>query len=286
MFKRHAIWQKTLLGAVLAAGLAMPGFAGDDISADTVVAIVNGEPITLGEMIATAETLPDQYRNLPDDVLFEGILNQLIQQTALSQALEAPEPRRIPLSLKNERRLLRAGAQIERIAKDAVTDEAIRQAYEERYAKAEPSKEYNASHILVETKEEAEEIIQELEKGADFAGLAREKSTGPSGPNGGQLGWFGPGMMVKPFEDAVIALEPGQISEPVETQFGWHVIRLNETRLKDAPKLEDVREELRQEIERAAVEKAIKEIADKADVEKPGEGKIPPAALRDSSLID
>jgi len=255
MFKHHAIWQKTLLGAVLAAGLAMPGFAGDDISADTVVAIVNGEPITLGEMIATAETLPDQYRNLPDDVLFEGILNQLIQQTALSQALEDPEPRRIPLSLKNERRLLRAGAQIERIAKDAVTDEAIRQAYEERYAKAEPSKEYNASHILVKTKEEAEEIIKELESGADFAGLAREKSTGPSGPNGGQLGWFGPGMMVKPFEDAVVALEPGQISEPVETQFGWHVIRLNETRLKDAPKLEDVREELRQELERAAVQR-------------------------------
>ena len=286
MFKRHDIWQKTLLGAVLAAGLAMPALAGDDLSADTVVATVNGEPITLGEMIATTESLPDQYRNLPDDVLFDAILNQLIQQTALSQALEDPEPKRIPLSLKNERRLLRAGAEIERIAKNAVNDEDIRKAYEERYAKAEPSKEYNASHILVKTKDEAEEIIKELKDGADFAELAKEKSTGPSGPNGGELGWFGPGMMVKPFEDAVIALEPGQISEPVQTQFGWHVIKLNDTRLKDAPKLEDVQEELRKELERAAVEKAIKEIADKADVEKPGEGKIPPAALRDSSLID
>ncbi len=286
MFKCHDLGRKAILSAVLAAGIAMPASAGDDVNADTVVAIVNGESITLGEMIAAAETLPDQYRNLPDDVLFEGILNQMIQQTALSQALEDPEPKRIPLSLKNERRLLRAGAQIERIAKDAVSDEAIRKAYEERYAKAEPSKEYNASHILVKTKEEAEEIIRELEGGADFAALAKEKSTGPSGPNGGQLGWFGPGMMVKPFEDAVIALEPGQISEPVETQFGWHVIRLNETRLKDAPKLEDVQEELRQELERAAVEKAIQEIADKAEVEKPGEGRIPPSALRESSLID
>ncbi len=285
MSNRHNPWQNRFFAAVLTTGLAFPAIA-EEITAGTVVATVNGEDITLGEMIATAETLPDQYKGLPDDVLFDGILQQLIQQTALSQALEGTPPKRVEVGVRNERRLLRAGAVIEQIAREAVTDDTIRAAYEKRFANAEPSKEYNASHILVKTREEAESIIKELEAGADFADLAREKSTGPSGPNGGALGWFGPGMMVKPFEDAVVAMKPGQISEPVETQFGWHVIKLNETRLKDAPKLEDVRDELKAQLEREALEKAVADITRNAKVVKAEAGKIPPSALRDSSLLD
>ena len=256
MLKRHNIWQNSVLGAILAVGMAVPVFA-EEVTADKVVATVNGTDITLGEMIAAAETLPDQYKNLPDDVLYDGILQQLIQQTALSQSLEGTPPKRIDFAVTNERRTLRAGTVIDRIVEKAVTDEAIQAAYKEKYANAEPSKEFNASHILVETREEAEAIRKELEDGADFAELAKEKSTGPSGPNGGSLGWFGPDMMVKPFEDAVVDMEPGQVSEPVETQFGWHVIKLNETRLKDAPKLDDVREELKAQLERDAVENAV-----------------------------
>ncbi|HFQ15592.1 MAG TPA: peptidylprolyl isomerase, partial [Rhodobacteraceae bacterium] len=192
-----------------------------EVTADTVLATVNGDAITIGHLIATRSALPEQYQALPDEVLFEGILEQLIQQTLLSQA-SGELSRRTQLELENERRALIAGEKIDEITAEALTQEALQAAYDAQYANAEPVPEYNASHILVETEEEAKAIIGELENGADFAELAKEKSTGPSGPNGGALGWFSEGMMVAPFEAAVIGLEPGQVSPaPVQTQFGW-----------------------------------------------------------------
>ncbi len=274
-----------LLGATLAVGLGGSALAGE-VSADTVVATVNGTEITLGQMIATAETLPDQYKNLPDDVLYDGILEQLIQQTALSESLEGTPPKRVELSVENDRRALRAGVVIDKIAAAAASDQAIQAAYDAKYAKAAPGKEYNASHILVKTEAEAKAIRKELENGADFAALAKQKSTGPSAANGGSLGWFSAGMMVKPFEDAVIGMKPGDISEPVETQFGWHIIKLNETRVKDAPKLADVRAELVQQIRKDAVAKAVAAVTDAATITRAEKGAIPAAKLRDGSLID
>ncbi len=140
---------------------------------------------------------------------------------------------------------------------EALTDEVLQAAYDEKFADAEPTKEFNASHILVETEDEAKTLVTELEGGADFAELAKEKSTGPSGPNGGELGWFGAGMMVKEFEDVVMGMEVGAVSAPVQTQFGWHVIRLNETRMKDAPPLADVREELADEVQQQIIEETL-----------------------------
>ena len=127
--------------------------------------------------------------------------------------------------------------------------------------------------------------MTELEGGKDFAELAKEKSTGPSGPNGGELGWFGPGMMVTEFEDAVSGMEPGAISPPVQTQFGWHVVKLNETREKPAPTLDEVRDDLAAEIQGKAVEDAIAEATAAATIEKP-EQDLDPALLRDTTLID
>ena len=281
MMKRANFW----LGAVLAMGLAAPAVAAD-VTADTVVATVNGTDITLGALITTAENLPDQYKKLPDDVLYDGILEQLIQQTVLSQSLDGDGPKRVELAVENERRSLRAGVVIDKIASASVTDEALRAAYKDRYANAEPGKEYRASHILVATKEEADAIRKELEDGADFAELAKAKSTGPSGPNGGDLGWFSPGMMVKPFEDAVVKMKPGEISRPVKTQFGWHIIELVETRMKDAPKLDDVRKELETQLQCDAVENAIATMTEAAKITKAEKGSVPPEALRDTGLID
>lgn len=281
MSKRNKFW----LGAVLAISMTTTAFA-DDVTAETVVATVNGTDITLGHMIATREALPEQYQNLEDGVLFEGILDQLIQQTVLSQSLKGAAPKRIDLAIDNERRTLRAGIVLDDLISSAVSDEALQAAYEERFANAEPTTEYNASHILVETEAEAQEIRKLLDDGGDFAALAKEKSTGPSGPNGGNLGWFGPGMMVKPFEDAVVALEPGQVSDPIETQFGWHVILLSETRLKDAPALEEVRSELEADIQRNAVEDTITTLTDEAAITRVENGSIPASKLRESALLD
>ncbi|HHS89354.1 MAG TPA: peptidylprolyl isomerase [Rhodobacteraceae bacterium] len=273
-----------LSGVLLAGAVAMP-LAAQDVDADTVVATVNGTDITVGHLILLRETLPAQYQSLPDDVLYDAILDQAIQQTVLAQTVDET-PRAVELKLENERRALLAGEAIGRVVAEGLTEEAIQAAYDEKYANAEPEKEFNASHILVETREEAEDLIAQLEGGADFAELAKEKSTGPSGPNGGSLGWFGKGMMVKPFEDAVLELEAGQISQPIETQFGWHVIKLNETRLKGAPELEEVRDELVAELQKAILEAELKKLTEAAEVVRPDVPGLGPEVLRDSSLIE
>lgn len=281
MLKRNDFW----LGAILAAGLAMPTFA-QETTADTVVATVNGTDITIGHMIATKTGLPDQYKSLPDDVLFEGILAQLIQQTVLSQSLVGEPSRNITLIIENELRSLRAGDALDAKIAGAITDEALQAAYEARFADTEPTTEYNAAHILVETEAEAQDIQKQLNEGADFAELAKEKSTGPSGANGGSLGWFGPGMMVKPFEDAVVAMKAGEISNPVQTQFGWHILILNESRLQDTPSLETVKAELEAEIQQKAVETVVNELTESAEVTRVDEGSIDTSALSNLGLLE
>ena len=173
-----------------------------------------------------------------------------------------------------------------KILETAVTDAAIQAAYDEQYAQAEAETEYQAAHILVETEEEAQAIVEELEGGAEFAAVAREKSTGPSGPNGGSLGWFGQGMMVPPFEAAVMEMEVGDISAPVQTQFGWHVIQLNETRIKEAPTLEEVRDELRAKVEQDVVKAHIDGLVENANVDRSGSEAIDPKLLSNMDLTE
>ncbi len=256
-----------------------------EVTADTVLATVNGEEITVGHVIATRSALPEQYQALPDEILFEGILEQLIQQTLLSQAM-GELSRKTELELENERRALIAGEKLDEVMADALTEEALQQLYDETYGNAEPVAEYNASHILVATKEEAEALIAQLQEGADFAELAKENSTGPSGPGGGALGWFSQGMMVEPFEVAVMALKAGEISpEPVQTQFGWHVIKLNETRDKPVPALAEVADELVQKLQDNAVEAAVAKLLESATVERVDLSKIDPSVLRKDEML-
>ena len=275
-----------LSAAAVGLVMAFPVAAQDTPTADTVVATVNGTDITLGHMIVARATLPEQYQQLPDDILFRGILDQLVQQTALSQTLDSELPARIALSLENERRSLMAGEAIEGVLVEINTEAAIQAAYDEKYSNVEQAEEYNASHILVETEEEALALKAQLDGGADFATLAKEKSTGPSGPQGGALGWFGSGMMVPAFEAAVIALAPGAVSDPVQTQFGWHVITLNETRKTSAPSLDEVREELTQEVQKAAVELHIDGVVEGAEVDRSASEAIDPTVLKQLDLVE
>ena len=276
--------KKSLILPFMAASFLATGSLAQETTADTVVATVNGTEITVGHMIMVRDGLPEQHRELPDDVLFDGILEQLVQQTVLSQSYDGSDYA-IRLRTENEERRLRAGQAIDRAVASAVTDEALQSLYQERFADFEPAREFNASHILVETREKAEDLIAELNGGADFAQLARDNSTGPSGPNGGQLGWFGAGMMVPPFEAAVMALEVGAVSEPVQTQFGWHVITLNETRLKDAPAMDEVRDTLVGELQEAAVEAEIQRLSDQAQIQRPDISAIDRNVISDTALV-
>ncbi|GGB90141.1 peptidylprolyl isomerase [Marivita lacus] len=275
-----------LSASALALMLALPVQAQDTLSADSVVATINGTEITLGHMLMIRASLPDQYQQLPDEVLWDGILDQIVQQTVLSQQDSGEESRRVQLALENERRALMAAQVIEDIVDDAVTDEAVQALYEETYLQGEPTEEFNASHILVATQEEAAAIAEEVRGGADFATVAQEKSTGPSGPNGGQLGWFGPGMMVPEFQTAVEGMEIGAISDPVQTQFGWHVIKLNEKRVQAAPELASVREELEATLSQDAVSQRIDELTASADVTRTAKEEVDTSVLSNLGLLE
>jgi peptidyl-prolyl cis-trans isomerase C len=253
--------------------------------AAAVVATVNGTNITLGHMIVLRANLPAQYQSLPDDVLFKGILDQLVQQAALAQSLDGQTTLRDTLAMENDQRGYLSGVALQAVAGTAVTDAALQAAYDAKFADAVEAKEYNAAHILVKTKEEAEKIKADIDAGATFSDMAIAHSSDGAAANGGDLGWFSDGMMVPQFQDAVFAMTVGDISAPVETQFGWHLIQLKETRIKSAPTLDDLREELAAEIEQAAVEAHIKSITDATTITRPGEG-FDPALLRDQALLD
>lgn len=274
-----------VLGAVLGLGLAMPG-AAQDTSADTVVATVGDREITIGHMIAMLRSLPPEQQGLPDEVLFEGLLERLIQQSAVSQSVDELSPG-MQLELENERDALIASVEVERMAENIdLSDEAIQEAYDRRFANFSPAREYNASHILVATEEEAQAIADELAAGADFAELAMLKSTGPSGPGGGDLGWFGPGRMVPEFEEAVKQLEVGQVSKPVQTQFGWHVIRLDDSRLPQVPTLDEMRQELTNELLLNRLRAEIDERVQAAGVDRKDISGIDASVLRNYDLVE
>ncbi len=281
MSMTYKTWGAGLIA--LAMTVSLPAQA-EDVTAETVVATVGGAEITIGHMIAARQTLPAQYMQLEAGVLWQGLLDQLVQQNAMAQTLGDAVTPATQFAIDNTISGLLAGEAIGKAVQVAVTEEALQAAYEKRFADAEPSKEFRASHILVESEEDAQAIKVELDGGADFAALAMERSTGPSGPSGGDLGWFGAGMMVPEFEQAVVALEAGGVSDPVQTQFGWHVVKLFETRLSDAPSLDDVRGDLAAEIETAAVESALDMAMEKTEVVYP-ETQFDPSVLDKVELV-
>jgi peptidyl-prolyl cis-trans isomerase C len=284
MAKHAGFWAGLALSVMVSAPVA----AQDDAAAtaDTVVATVNGTEITLGQLIVLRERLPAQYQSLPDDMLFKGLVDQAIQQAALEQSVGETLSKRDEIAIATDRRSYLAGKALQSVVEAAVTDDALQAAYDARFKDAAPTTEFSAAHILVDSEDKAKELKAQIDGGADFAELAKANSSDTgSAVNGGDLGWFGLGMMVKPFEDAVTAMQPGAVSDPIQTDFGWHLIKLNETRIAAQPTLDELRPELAAEIEQKAVEAHITGLTDKAEVTRPGEG-LDPALLRDATLLD
>ncbi len=289
---------RSLFATGLIAGLALsaPAFAQDAAApeaggydASTVVATVNGTEITLGHVIVMRNRLPEQYQAVPDAALMTMIVEQLIDQTLLADTLStdaAEDPLAVRLHLENERRGNLALQALNAKIEDAVTPEAVQAAYDAAIAEFEPATEYRAAHILVETEEEARDLLAQIEGGADFAALATEHSQDPgSGANGGSLGWFGLGRMVPEFEAGVVALEPGAVSEPIQTQFGWHLIRLDETRETTPPPLDAVRAEVENQVRQDAVQTEIEALRAGASIEVI-ENAVAPEAIRDSAVLE
>ena len=246
--------------------------------ADTVVATVAGQDITAADLRVLLTTLPEQYRQLPPEVLLPGLIDQVVQQQALALTVEEV-PAEVERELAAQRRSRVAAYALTEHLEGAVTDEDVRAAYDEQVAGFEGARQYDASHILLESEEDALAAIEAIEGGADFAEVAQERSTGPSAPRGGALGWFGAGQMVPEFEAAVQALEEGEVSAPVETQFGWHVIRLNGTRTAPAPAFEGAEAEIRGRLQSEAVRSYVAEVEAATEIERTPIEDLDPALL-------
>lgn len=265
-----------------AAAMAAPADA-EGADPARVVARVNGTEITLGHVALMAAQLPPETLAEPPDVLFSAILDQLIRQAAL--AAQAGEPGlRERLAIENYTRIVGAAKVLEGAVSEGLTEDALKAAYGERFSDRAPETEYKAAHILVTDRAEADRIAAEIAAGGDFAELARRHSIDGAAVRGGDLGWFGPGVMVPAFEAAVIALQTGQVSEPVQTQFGWHLVKLLDSRIASVPSFETVREGLAAEVEDRIVGERIAEAVGAATVERMVDG-LDPAAAFDPALF-
>lgn len=219
---------------------------------ETVVATVGGESITEADLSFAAEDLVQELQQMPPEERRPFLLRVLIDMKVLAAAGREAGMADTPLFQQRlqylEERALRRAYFADTIA-NAVTEEAVRAEYDKFTADFQPADEIRASHILVATEEEAKAIKADLDGGADFATIAKEKSIDPGAANGGDLGFFGKGMMVAPFEEAAFALtDIGQVSDPVQSQFGWHVIRLEEKRQSAPPAFEQVAGQLQQQL--------------------------------------
>lgn len=254
------------------------------VTEETVIATVNGVNITAGHLALMRAQLPQQYQQLPDAALYQALIEQAISQELLAQTVDEMG-KAAELALENEARVMRANIAMSKTAEAAATDDALKSAYDSTFAAAAPSTEYHAAHILVQTEDEAKTIKADLDAGGDFTKLAQENSKDPSGSNGGDLGWFGPGMMVPEFEAAVVALTPGAVSAPVQSQFGWHIVKLIETREKPVPTLDEVREDLTAQVQQQAVIAELEALKGKAEITQIDGDTIAPGFLSDPNFL-
>lgn len=189
-------------------------------------------------------------------------LTDIYRVTELPRAIELGKSGPVKAQIELQRRAVLFNAfAMDFVASNAASEEEIVAMYDEQIGKSPPPKEFKARHILVESQSAAIELIKELQGGADFAELAKEKSTGPSGANGGDLGWFASQAMVKPFSDAVGLLEDGAFtSEPVQTQFGWHVILREDSRDGSAPPIDGVRDAIKNQVEQQKFQEFVQSL--------------------------
>lgn len=266
MFRRSVVF-----AAVLFAGFVSLAAMAED--ADPVVATVNGVKVLKSEIVTAHSLLPQQMQSIPVDTLFDTLVRLVVDRKLLvaearKQNLDESDEVTQRLKLLEEQLLERA--LIGRVIEAGVTEDILKKKYEKLLASApKDAEEVKARHILVDSEDEARAIIAALDKGGDFAALAKEKSTGPSGPRGGDLGYFGKGQMVKAFEDAAFALKKGAYTKvPVKSDFGWHVIQLDDRRSMQPPGFDDVRPQLEEEAAREAGAAYVQDLRKDAVIER------------------
>jgi peptidyl-prolyl cis-trans isomerase C len=254
------------IGASAASAAEAPAAAGDP-----VVAKVNGTVIHRSEVMTAISNLPEQYRSYPPDMLYGAMLDQMINQRLM---LEAANATKLADDAEVKRRLAAAhdrvlqDAYLLREVEKGLTDDRLHAAFDKKMKDQPAEEQVRARHILVKTEDEAKAVIAELQKGADFAELAKSKSTDPGSTSaGGDLGFFTKERMVPEFAQAAFAMKPGEYSSvPVKSQFGWHVIKVEERR--PGPTFEDAKDELRPDVAKQVAAEVVAKLRAGATVEQ------------------
>ena len=260
--RRVALISTVLPALVLAAGMTTAAHG-----ADKVVATVNGTAIHQSELDTLVNKLGGKKKVTDTKPLIgELVKRELVYQDAMSKKLDKRADVKSDLALVRRQVLMSAALQ-QAMKENPVTDKEVKQAYDKLKASMD-TQELKASHILLKTKDEAKNIIAKLDKGDDFAELAKKYSTGPSGKKGGDLGWFAPHQMVAQFADAAKKLKKGTYTkEPVQTQFGWHVIKLEDTRAVEPPSLDDVKDRLHKSLEQRHLQAYLEKLTQEAKID-------------------
>ena len=245
-----------------------------------IVANVNNEDISLETMIHAMNELPPEIQSQPFMSYYEDLLERVIDiklfaQEGKKMKLNEEPSVRAAIDFVIEKVLMQAF--LSKYVQENIKEENIKASYSNFIADETSREEIKASHILMDTESEAIDVINMLNNGDDFAELAKNKSTGPSGPSGGDLGWFKRGQMVPPFEKAAFSLNKNEISQrPVQTQFGWHVIKIFDKRIPEAPSYESMKSKLIQDLERKIVSKKIQDLRNDALIEKLSSSELEP----------
>jgi peptidyl-prolyl cis-trans isomerase C len=240
---------------------------------DAVVAKVNGTEIRRSEVERVIATLPPQVQMMPPQMIMPAVIDQvingkLIAQQGYKQNLQSTPEVKDRVKRAEERFVQEQF--LTREVESRVTDERLREAYKKYLAENPAQDEVKARHILVESEDEAKQVIDQLKKGGDFAQVSKEKSKDPgAAQQGGDLGWFSKDQMVEPFAVAAFAMKPGDLSEtPVKTQFGWHVIKVEDKRKSEPPAFEQVREELKGQVSEQIISEMVDQLRTQATIER------------------
>jgi peptidyl-prolyl cis-trans isomerase C len=264
------------LGVALAAGCfamvsVMALVAGPAHAEDKVLAKVNGSEIRQSDVALAEEELGPSLAQMDPATKEENVLSFLIDMKIVSKAAEdkkVQDSEDFKKRLGFTRSRLLMDSLLASEGKTATNDEAMKKVYEEASKQITGEEEVHARHILVETEDEAKAVKAELDKGADFAELAKKKSKDPGASDGGDLGFFTKDQMVPEFSQAAFALEPGKISDPVKSQFGWHIIKLEEKRKRKAPDFEQVKSQIETYVTRKAQADYVGKLRDAAKIER------------------
>jgi peptidyl-prolyl cis-trans isomerase C len=238
---------------------------------DTVVARVNGVDIREGDLALAEEDLGAEVASAPPEAKRDHLISYLADIIMVTQAADKkniadyPDFKRRLAFLRNK---LLMGFELQDEAKAAVSDEAMHQTYEDAVASMRGQEEVHARHILVESEDEAKSVLDQLKAGGDFAALAKEKSKDPGGSDGGDLGYFTKDQMVPEFAEVAFKMYPGQLSNPVKTQFGWHIIKVEDKRTKQAPEFDRVKDQIETFLTRKAQTEFISKLRKSAKIER------------------